>query len=78
MVAGSVFKHHMICWTRNIWHVLLIHFVNNALLSLGGLILLKILQMVDAVENRGWGLCLVYLWVMLGGDMHVPMLKYMM
>ncbi|KAB0625311.1 CPBP family intramembrane metalloprotease [Acinetobacter gandensis] len=48
MVAG-LFLNIIYLWTRNIWHVLLIHFFNNALLSLGGLILLKILQMVNAV-----------------------------
>ncbi|OTG80838.1 CPBP family intramembrane metalloprotease [Acinetobacter sp. ANC 5054] len=48
MVAG-LFLNVIYLWTRNIWHVLLIHFFNNALLSLGGLILLKILQTAGAV-----------------------------
>ncbi|WP_180055841.1 CPBP family intramembrane glutamic endopeptidase [Acinetobacter sp. YH12142] len=43
MVAG-LFLNLIYLWTRNIWHVLLIHFVNNAVLSLGGVILLKLLQ----------------------------------
>ncbi|WP_180074275.1 MULTISPECIES: CPBP family intramembrane glutamic endopeptidase [unclassified Acinetobacter] len=43
MIAG-LFLNLIYLWTRNIWHVLLIHFVNNAVLSLGSVILLKLLQ----------------------------------
>ena len=43
-MAAGLFLNVVYLWTRNIWHVLLIHFVNNAVLSLGGVILLKILQ----------------------------------
>ena len=43
-MAASLFLNLIYLWTRNIWHVLLIHFVNNAVLSLGGVILLKLLQ----------------------------------
>ena len=43
-MAAGLFLNLIYLWTRNIWHVLLIHFVNNAVLSLGGLILLKLLQ----------------------------------
>lgn len=43
-MAAGLFLNLIYLWTRNIWHVLLIHFVNNAVLSLGGVILLKILQ----------------------------------
>lgn len=43
-MAAGLFLNMIYLWTRNIWHVLLIHFVNNAVLSLGGVILLKILQ----------------------------------
>ncbi|QIO06821.1 CPBP family intramembrane glutamic endopeptidase [Acinetobacter shaoyimingii] len=48
MVAG-LFLNLIYLWTRNIWHVLLIHFLNNAVLSLGGIILLKILQTLSVV-----------------------------
>ena len=48
MVAG-LFLNIVYLWTRNILHVLLIHFVNNAVLSLGGLILLTLLQTLNAV-----------------------------
>lgn len=48
MTAG-LFLNLIYLWTRNIWHVLLIHFLNNAVLSLGGIILLKILQTAGAV-----------------------------
>ncbi|WP_374664612.1 CPBP family intramembrane glutamic endopeptidase [Acinetobacter sp.] len=48
MTAG-LFLNLIYLWTRNIWHVLLIHFINNALLSLGGIILLKVLQTAGAV-----------------------------
>jgi len=48
MMAG-LFLNLIYLWTRNIWHVLLIHLVNNAVLSLGGLIVLKLLQTVGAV-----------------------------
>ena len=43
IAAGLLLNLIYLC-TRNIWHVLLIHFVNNAVLSLGGVILLKLLQ----------------------------------
>lgn len=43
-MAAGLFLNLIYLWVRNIWHVLLIHFVNNAVLSLGGVILLKILQ----------------------------------
>ncbi len=43
-MAAGLFLNVVYLWTRNIWHVLLIHFVNNAVLSLGEVILLKILQ----------------------------------
>lgn len=45
MTAG-LFLNLVYLWTRNIWHVLLIHFVNNAVLSLGGLILFKVVQLL--------------------------------
>ena len=48
MVAG-LFLNMIYLWTRNIWHVLLIHFFNNAVLSLGALILLKFLHVAGAV-----------------------------
>ncbi|MFW1753918.1 type II CAAX prenyl endopeptidase Rce1 family protein, partial [Acinetobacter wanghuae] len=44
-VAG-LFLNLIYVWTRNIWHVLLIHFMNNAVLSLGGVILLKAVTML--------------------------------
>jgi uncharacterized protein len=47
MVAG-LFLNLIYIWTKNIWHVLLIHFVNNAVLSLGGIILLKIVTTLSA------------------------------
>lgn len=43
MNAG-LFLNLIYLWTRNIWHVLLIHFLNNAVLSLGGVLLLKFIQ----------------------------------
>lgn len=43
-MAAGLFLNLIYLWTRNIWHVLLIYFVNNAVLSLGGVILLKLLQ----------------------------------
>ena len=43
MTAG-LFLNLIYIWTRNIWHVLLIHFVNNAVLSLGGILLLQLLK----------------------------------
>lgn len=43
-MAAGLFLNLIYLWTRNIWHVLLIHFVNNAVLSLGGVILFKLLQ----------------------------------
>lgn len=45
MVAG-LFLNLVYLWTRNIWHVLLIHFINNAVLSLGGVVLLKLVTML--------------------------------
>ncbi|MDM1757831.1 MULTISPECIES: type II CAAX endopeptidase family protein [unclassified Acinetobacter] len=48
MTAG-LFLNLIYLWTRNIWHVLLIHFFNNAVLSLGALILLKFLHVAGAV-----------------------------
>ena len=45
MTAG-LFLNLIYLWTRNIWHVLLIHFLNNAVLSLGGIILLKTVQVL--------------------------------
>lgn len=42
MTAG-LFLNLIYLWTRNLWHVLLIHFLNNAVLSLGAVILLKIM-----------------------------------
>lgn len=47
MVAG-LFLNLIYLWTRNIWHVLLIHFVNNAVLSLGAVIVLEILKGLNA------------------------------
>ncbi|SPL71013.1 CPBP family intramembrane glutamic endopeptidase [Acinetobacter stercoris] len=46
MVAG-LFLNLIYLWTGNIWHVLLIHFLNNAVLSLGGIILLKIVSVLS-------------------------------
>ncbi|MCL6236263.1 CPBP family intramembrane metalloprotease [Acinetobacter sp. ANC 5579] len=43
-MAAGLFLNLIYLWTRNIWHVLLIHFLNNAVLSLGAVILLKLLQ----------------------------------
>lgn len=48
-MAAGLFLNLIYLWTRNIWHVLLIHFMNNAVLSLGAIILLKLLQVADAV-----------------------------
>jgi uncharacterized protein len=48
-MSAGLFLNLIYLWTHNIWHVLLIHFVNNAILSLGGLILLKVLQTFGAV-----------------------------
>lgn len=48
-MSAGLFLNLIYLWTGNIWHVLLIHFLNNAVLSLGGIILLKILQTVGAV-----------------------------
>ncbi|MQW91198.1 CPBP family intramembrane metalloprotease [Acinetobacter wanghuae] len=45
MVAG-LFLNLIYIWTRNIWHVLLIHFMNNGVLSLGGVLLLKAVTML--------------------------------
>lgn len=41
MVAG-LFLNVVYLYTRNIWHVLLIHVFNNAILSLGAVIVLKL------------------------------------
>ena len=43
-MAAGLFLNLIYLWARNIWHVLLIHFLNNAVLSVGGLILLQIVQ----------------------------------
>lgn len=43
MSAGLFLNLIYLC-TRNIWHVLLIHFLNNAVLSVGGILLLKLIQ----------------------------------
>ncbi|MEQ1306997.1 CPBP family intramembrane glutamic endopeptidase [Acinetobacter bereziniae] len=43
MNAGLFLNLIYLC-TRNIWHVLLIHFLNNAVLSVGGILLLKLIQ----------------------------------
>lgn len=43
MTAG-LFLNLIYLWTKNIWHVLLIHFFNNAVLSLGAAIVLVILR----------------------------------
>ncbi|MFW1859742.1 CPBP family intramembrane glutamic endopeptidase [Acinetobacter defluvii] len=43
-MAAGLFLNLIYLWTRNIWHVLLIHFLNNAVLSVGGLILLQLVQ----------------------------------
>ena len=43
-MAAGLFLNLIYLWTCNIWHVLLIHFLNNAVLSVGGLILLQIVQ----------------------------------
>ncbi|AMW79690.1 CAAX protease [Acinetobacter sp. TGL-Y2] len=48
-MAAGLFLNLIYLWTRNIWHVLLIHFVNNAVLSLGAVIVLEILQTLAAV-----------------------------
>lgn len=48
MTAG-LFLNLIYLWTRNIWHVLLIHFFNNAILSIGGILLLKIIQLNGVV-----------------------------
>ncbi|WP_345989996.1 type II CAAX endopeptidase family protein [Chryseobacterium sp. Chry.R1] len=43
MVAG-LFLNLIFLWTRNIWHALLIHIVNNFMLSVIGLLFLYIMQ----------------------------------
>lgn len=43
MMAG-LFLNVIYLWTRNLWHVLLIHFLNNAVLSIGAVIVLEILK----------------------------------
>lgn len=43
-MSAGLFLNLIYLWTRNIWHVLLIHFLNNAVLSLGGVLLLKFIQ----------------------------------
>lgn len=40
-MSAGLFLNLIYLWTRNIWHVLLIHFLNNALLSLGSLLLIQ-------------------------------------
>ena len=43
-MSAGLFLNLIYLWTRNIWHVLLIHFLNNAVLSVGGILLLKLVQ----------------------------------
>lgn len=43
-MSAGLFLNSIYLWTRNIWHVLLIHFLNNAVLSVGGILLLKFIQ----------------------------------
>ncbi|MCX5467890.1 CPBP family intramembrane glutamic endopeptidase [Acinetobacter nematophilus] len=43
-MSAGLFLNLIYLWTRNIWHVLLIHFLNNAVLSVGGILLLKFIQ----------------------------------
>lgn len=43
-MSAGLFLNLIYLWTRNIWHVLMIHFLNNAVLSVGGIVLLKLLQ----------------------------------
>lgn len=47
-MAAGLFLNLIYLRTRNIWHVLLIHFLNNAVLSLGAVIVLEILQTLAA------------------------------
>ena len=43
-MAAGLYLNLIYVWTRNLWHVLLIHVLNNAALSLGGVVLLMVLQ----------------------------------
>lgn len=43
-MAAGLLLNLIYLWTRNIWHVLLIHTLNNAVLSLGGVLLLMLLH----------------------------------
>lgn len=43
-MAAGLFLNLVYLWTRNIWHVLLCHTLNNAVLSLGGVVLILLLQ----------------------------------
>lgn len=45
MFAG-LFLNCIYLWTRNIWHVLLIHFVNNFVLSFGGILLIGLMRLL--------------------------------
>ncbi|WP_340082565.1 type II CAAX endopeptidase family protein [Terribacillus sp. FSL K6-0262] len=47
MFAG-LFLNIIYLWTRNIWHVLLIHALNNTVLSIGGLFLVGLLRLLGA------------------------------
>lgn len=43
-MAAGLFFNLVYLWTRNIWHVLLMHVLNNAVLTLGGLLLIAALR----------------------------------
>ncbi|MED2186131.1 CPBP family intramembrane glutamic endopeptidase [Bacillus wiedmannii] len=45
MFAG-LFLNIIFLWTKNIWHVLLIHTVNNAVLTIGALLIIVILRLL--------------------------------
>ncbi|MCD8898515.1 CPBP family intramembrane glutamic endopeptidase [Mammaliicoccus sciuri] len=45
MFAG-LFLNCIYLWTRNIWHVLLIHFFNNFVLSIGGILIMGIIRII--------------------------------
>lgn len=45
MFAG-LFLNIVYLWTRNIWHVLLIHIVNNTVLTFGALLFIVILRLI--------------------------------
>ncbi|WP_110926743.1 CPBP family intramembrane glutamic endopeptidase [Bacillus massiliglaciei] len=49
MFAG-LFLNLMYLWTRNIWHVLLIHAVNNTVLTIGGLLIIALMRMLGLTE----------------------------